>query len=63
MSKKTKRLLLLNLPYVLFALLGTKLGQAWRLAPGSGFSEKFLHLMEGRHGRRLSDGYAQLSAL
>ncbi|MBR0159755.1 MAG: type IV secretory system conjugative DNA transfer family protein, partial [Oscillospiraceae bacterium] len=23
------------------------LGQAWRLAPGSGFSEKFLHLMEG----------------
>ena len=47
MSKKTKRLLLLNLPYVLFALLGTKLGQAWRLAPGSGFSEKFLHLMEG----------------
>ena len=47
MSKKTKRFLLLNLPYVLFALLGTKLGQAWRLAPGSGFSEKFLHLMEG----------------
>ena len=47
MNKKTKRLLLLNLPYVLFALLGTKLGQAWRLAPGSGFSEKFLHLMEG----------------
>ena len=47
MSKKTKRLLLLNLPYVLFALLGTKLGQAWRYAPGTGFSEKFLHLMEG----------------
>ncbi len=47
MSKKTKRLLLLNLPYALFALLGTKLGQSWQLAPGSGFSEKFLHLMEG----------------
>ena len=47
MSKKTKRLLLLNLPYVLFALLGTKLGQSWRLAPGFGFSEKFQHLMEG----------------
>ena len=47
MNKKTKRLLLLNLPYVLFALLGTKLGQAWRFAPGIGFSEKFLHLMEG----------------
>ena len=47
MSKKTKRLLLLNFPYVLFALLGTKLGQAWRFSPGSGFTEKFLHLMEG----------------
>ena len=47
MSKKTKRLLLRYLPYVLFALLGTKLGQSWRLAPGFGFSEKFLHLMEG----------------
>ena len=46
MSKKTKRLLLLNLPYALFALLGTKLGQAWRLAPGFGFSEKLMHLME-----------------
>ena len=47
MNKKTKRLLVLNLPYVLFALLGSKLGQAWRYAPGTGFSEKFLHLMEG----------------
>lgn len=47
MNKKAKRLLLLNLPYALFALLGTKLGQAWRFAPGIGFSEKFLHLMEG----------------
>lgn len=47
MSKKTKRLLLLNVPYILFTLLGTKLGQAWRYAPGFGFSEKFLHLMEG----------------
>ena len=47
MSKKTKRLLLRYLPYVLFALLGTKLGQSWRLAPGFGFSEKLLHLMEG----------------
>ena len=31
----------------MFALLGTKLGQSWRYAPGFGFSEKFLHLMEG----------------
>ena len=47
MSRKTKRLILLNLPYFLFALFGTKLGQAWRLAPGSGFSDKLLHLVEG----------------
>ena len=47
MSRKIKRLLLLYLPYFLFALFGTKLGQAWRLAPGSGFSDKLLHLVEG----------------
>ena len=47
MSAKTKRFLLLNFPYVLFALLGTKLGQSWRYAPGASFSEKFLHIVEG----------------
>ena len=30
-----KKLLLTNLPYLLFVLLGTKCGQAARLAPGS----------------------------
>ena len=47
MNAKTKRFLLLNFPYVLFGLLGTKLGQSWRFAPGYGFSEKFLHIVEG----------------
>lgn len=47
MNTKTKRFLLLNFPYVLFGLLGTKLGQSWRFAPGYGFSEKFLHIIEG----------------
>ena len=47
MNTKTKRYLLLNFPYVLFGLLGTKLGQSWRFAPGYGFSEKFLHIVEG----------------
>ena len=47
MNAKVKRLLLLNFPYVLFGLLGTKLGQSWRYAPGVGFSEKFLHIVEG----------------
>ena len=47
MNTQTKRFLLLNFPYVLFGLLGTKLGQSWRFAPGYGFSEKFLHIVEG----------------
>ena len=42
-----KKLALPNIPYVLIALFATKLGQAWRLAPGMDFSEKALHLMEG----------------
>ena len=42
-----KKLLLPNIPYVFIALFATKLGQAWRLAPGMDFSGKTLHLMEG----------------
>ena len=42
-----KKFLLPNIPYVFIALFATKLGQAWRLAPGTDFSEKALHLMEG----------------
>ena len=42
-----KKLALPNIPYVLIALFATKLGQAWRLAPGTDFSGKALHLMEG----------------
>ena len=44
---KNAKKLLLYLPYVVFALLGTKLGQAVRLAPGRGFSEKAMHILEG----------------
>ena len=42
-----KKFLLPNIPYVFIALFATKLGQAWRLAPGTEFSGKALHLMEG----------------
>ena len=42
-----KKFLLPNIPYVFIALFATKLGQAWRLAPGMDFSVKALHLMEG----------------
>ncbi|MFT8889888.1 MAG: type IV secretory system conjugative DNA transfer family protein, partial [Ethanoligenens sp.] len=47
MSRKLKRLLLTNLPYLLITLFATKLGQAWRLAEGAGFSAKLLHLTGG----------------
>ena len=36
-----------ELPYPLFALLGTKLGEAARLAPGDDFSTKALHILDG----------------
>ena len=42
-----KKFLLPNIPYVFIALFATKLGQAWRLAPGMDFSGKALHLIEG----------------
>ena len=42
-----KKFLLPNIPYVFIALFATKLGQAWRLASGTDFSGKALHLMEG----------------
>ena len=47
MSEKTKKLLLMNLPYLFAALFATKFGQAWRLAAGSDASGKLLHLMDG----------------
>ena len=42
-----KKFLLPNIPYVFIALFATKPGQAWRLAPGTDFSGKALHIMEG----------------
>ena len=43
MSKKDiKRLLLLNIPYVILGLVATNIGEAWRLAEGADFSAKLL---------------------
>ena len=42
-----KKLLLPNLPYVIIALLATKVGQGWRLAPGTDLSSKLLHITSG----------------
>ena len=45
MNQNAKRLLLLNLPYVLMGAFATNLGRAWRLAVGADFSEKMMSLM------------------
>ena len=42
MSNKTKKLIILNIPYIIIALLATNLGEAWRVAEGINFSEKML---------------------
>ena len=46
-SINLKKLILPNLPYLLFMYLFDKVGQAARLAPGADFSQKALHIMEG----------------
>ena len=46
---RLKKYILPNLPYVGIALFATKLGQAMRIAPGTDFSGKVLHMMDGMH--------------
>lgn len=43
-KKEIKRLMILNIPYVILGLLATNLGEAWRLAAGTDISEKILAL-------------------
>lgn len=42
-----KKLIIPNIPYVLIAYLGTKLGEAARLASGTDFAGKLMHIAEG----------------
>ncbi len=42
MNNKTKKLLILNLPYIIAGLVCTNLGEAWRMAEGADMSEKLL---------------------
>ena len=46
MTKKQKRIIILNIPYVLAGLFATNFGEAWRLASGANVSEKIDHLFE-----------------
>ena len=47
MKQEVKKLLILNLPYLLFVYLFDKIGAAVRLAPGTDASEKLLQLGTG----------------
>ncbi|CUX15608.1 Type IV secretory system Conjugative DNA transfer [Clostridium sp. C105KSO13] len=47
MTPKTKKLLILNLPYLFIVLFLTKAAQGWRLAAGYDFADKVLNLMDG----------------
>ena len=47
MKPEWKKLLVLNLPYLLFVYLFAKCGQAYRLAAGADASAKLLHLTSG----------------
>ena len=44
MKPDVRKLLILNLPYLIFVYLFGKVGQAYRLAAGAGFGEKLLGL-------------------
>lgn len=47
MNVNIKKYVIPNIPYVAIGLFATKVGQAIRLAPGTGFEGKALHIMEG----------------
>ena len=46
-QKNLKKIIIPNLPYAILGLYATKLGQAWRLAPGISLADKLLRIMDG----------------
>ena len=46
MKPDLKKLIITNLPYLLFVWLFGKMGEAWRLAAGADASQKLLHFMD-----------------
>lgn len=47
MKPDVKKLLILNLPYLIFVYLFAKCGEAYRLAAGADLSGKLLHFADG----------------
>ena len=55
-TKKLKKLLLPNIPFVFVGLLATNLGEAWRIAEGSNASEKVQSLfIDGAFGKAFTN--------
>ena len=46
MKPDVKKIIITNLPYLLFVWLFGKMGEAWRLAEGADASQKMLHFMD-----------------
>ena len=70
MSNKTKKLLILNLPYLIAGLVCTNLGEAWRIAEGADMSEKLLGFLSAlgaslfqSDAKSASDGFADWCVL
>ena len=47
MRPEIKKLIITNVPYLLFVYLFDKVGQAYRLAAGAAFADKLLHILNG----------------
>lgn len=47
MKPDMKKLVISNLPYLMFVYLFDKVGEAYRLAAGAAFADKLMHLLDG----------------
>ena len=41
-TKRLKKILILSMPYVIFGLICTNIGEAWRMAEGADYSKKVM---------------------
>lgn len=46
-TRRLKKLIIPNIPYFIIGLYATKIGESFRYAPGTGFSQKLIHIVEG----------------
>ena len=62
MTKKSKKLLILNIPYVLVGLVGTNVGEAIRIATGTNSSEKLQSIvLDGTFGKAFANPMPSLN--